>query len=273
VIGTLTFVPSGDRRAKVLVQVVMAVKGARPEDCAAQPDKCSVAKRSFSFIEHSSRRLPVILRGQCLGKVCGEGETCVLGGACVAVEAACLTEACGVTTPPSSTPEPLDGGAGCTNGDVRCTGTRLEECRGGAFVLRDLCATPELCQQHVGATCAIPAPSVCVPSEKKCDGKSVVQCRSDGTAFDPLVVCPVTCSAIVGPAHCITPVCVPNERKCDFECIVSGPSRGTSAEDCLLRCNADGTAFAFEANCGTAQHDLFSDSCRPAPLNGGAECF
>jgi hypothetical protein len=230
-IGTLTFVPSADRDAKVVVEVVLAVKGVSPESCGAQPDKCIVARRAFSFIEHSSRRLPVVLRGQCLGKVCGGGETCVKGGVCVPIEVACLIEECFPETTPAGPPPPIttpdSGTAACTNGAVRCAGERLEECKDGAFELRDVCATSALCEQRSGTSCAKP----------------------------------------------VAPTCTPGEKKCDSACEISGRANGSSADDCVVACNAEGTAFAFVQNCGIAQHATFSDSCRPAPTAGGAECF
>jgi hypothetical protein len=141
----------------------------------------------------------------------------------------------------------------------------------GSFVLRDLCDTPDLCQQRSGTTCAKAQPGTCNAGETKCVGASVLQCRSDGTGFDTLVVCSGACTAVGGPARCIT--CAPGERRCDSACEISGPGKGTTADDCLVKCNAEGTAFVFEQNCGIAQHGMFSDSCRPAPANGGAECF
>jgi hypothetical protein len=289
-IGTLTFVPSGDRDAKVVVEVVLAVKGVTPEQCGQQPDKCIFAKRTFSFIEHSSRRLRVVLRSTCLGKVCGPGETCVEDGSCVGIEAACQTEGCGAEPPPAPTstggPPTVgpDGGTlppgppACTSGDTRCggaSGSLIEVCRNDRFEPADLCDSPALCEARVGTSCSVIAPiPICPPNQVKCDGQNLVSCNAAGTAV-AVVACERVCAAVAAGFRCA--FCVPGQKDCDRACDISraeNPDNGTTADDCLLRCRADGSGYAFEQNCGRAQQTTVSDSCRfNVAVPGGAECF
>jgi hypothetical protein len=108
-IGSVAFVPNGDRSGRAAVKVVMAV-GQRPEACDAHPEACIVATRSFAYVEHRALLLPVRLRAECLGKVCPDDQTCSTGGACVPNAVDCVASECALRAerPP---PGPADAGA------------------------------------------------------------------------------------------------------------------------------------------------------------------
>ncbi len=90
-IGSLVVVPSGDRTARVTLEVTTTADGSDPEICGhrelpmAARAQCIVARRSFAFIEHKSWPLPVVLYAVCKGQLCEAtaGETCSFTGACV----------------------------------------------------------------------------------------------------------------------------------------------------------------------------------------------
>ncbi len=105
-IGSIVFTPSKGRDGAAAVKVVMAV-GGRVEECDARPDRCIVASRSFSYLEHRSLRLPVRLLAECKGKQCPEGTTCGPGRTCVPDGVRCVGDACDL--PPAATP-PDDAG-------------------------------------------------------------------------------------------------------------------------------------------------------------------
>lgn len=90
-IGSLVIVPSGDRDARVNVQVTMTTNGRPTSDCVPSedadkkqvlPDFCIVARRSFAFISHTSRVLPIKLYDACRGVGCAAEQTCGAGGGC-----------------------------------------------------------------------------------------------------------------------------------------------------------------------------------------------
>ncbi len=60
-IGSLVIVPSGYRDARVNVQVLMTTNGAPTKECMAPvvPFHGIVARRSVSFLERESLRIPV----------------------------------------------------------------------------------------------------------------------------------------------------------------------------------------------------------------------
>lgn len=93
-IGTLVFVPSGNREGEVSVKAILAQNGKLPVACDSDPADCIIATRSFSFVEHESRRVPIRLLKSCLGKKCGPGETCAPDGTCISDHVTCDGESC-----------------------------------------------------------------------------------------------------------------------------------------------------------------------------------
>jgi hypothetical protein len=59
----------------------------------------------------------------------------------------------------------------------------------------------------------------------------------------------------------LTQICTPLTTTCDFGCFFNG---GPSTDDCIIICNASGTAWKTVANCGFAQNGQTSSSCRNA---------
>jgi hypothetical protein len=108
-IGSLVFVPSADREGRASVKVVLA-RGQDPSQCDAHPEACVVATRSFSFVKHASRRLPIQLLGECVGKVCADGLTCGRGGVCVSDAVVCASGEC--TLPAEEPPVSAVGDSG-----------------------------------------------------------------------------------------------------------------------------------------------------------------
>ncbi len=94
-IGSLVFLPSGDANGRAAVKVVLARKR-NVAECEAHPEDCIVATRSFSFVKHLSRRVPIRMLSACLGKQCPDGQTCGAGGVCVSNEVTCTSDDCDV---------------------------------------------------------------------------------------------------------------------------------------------------------------------------------
>jgi hypothetical protein len=103
-IGTLTILPSGSDDGDAAIKAVLAIGGKDPTTCDADPANCIVATRSFSFVAHTTRRLPIVLSQECLGKKCPDGQTCGAGGACISNAVTCGGGGC-------SLPGESDGGA------------------------------------------------------------------------------------------------------------------------------------------------------------------
>jgi hypothetical protein len=91
-IGTLVVTPSGGDGAVV---VVAAFGNARPDDCIAPRfgPGCIVARRKFSFVDHTPVTLPIVLDPACAGVPCDENSTCV-GAKCVTSKVDCASGTC-----------------------------------------------------------------------------------------------------------------------------------------------------------------------------------
>jgi hypothetical protein len=64
----------------------------------------------------------------------------------------------------------------------------------------------------------------------------------------------------------VTQICTPGQETCDIGCFYDG---GPSTDDCIIKCNATGTAWLTIASCGWAQNFPFSASClnsQPHPV-------
>jgi hypothetical protein len=93
-LGTVVIIPSGDREAKVSVRLVAGVGEKAAETCieglqggetASTIESCVVARRSIAFLPSRPFTLPIGLWSACVGKVCGDGLTCV-DGKCITDE-------------------------------------------------------------------------------------------------------------------------------------------------------------------------------------------
>jgi hypothetical protein len=92
-IGDLVVIPHGARDARVSVEAVLAVGGLLPESCSDPKNKnnCVVARRTFRFIEHDARTLPIVLRSDCLGVTCDDPSTTCEHASCVSADVAATT--------------------------------------------------------------------------------------------------------------------------------------------------------------------------------------
>jgi len=100
-IGTLVVTPgqsSGTVVVSAGINLVVngaVVPGPDPASCAdaTMSKQCIIARRSFSFIDHTSLTLPIDLDPLCVGKVCDPASTCFKGG-CVPDTVGCQGESC-----------------------------------------------------------------------------------------------------------------------------------------------------------------------------------
>ncbi|MBX3200608.1 MAG: serine/threonine protein kinase [Labilithrix sp.] len=125
-IGSLVFVPSGSADGRAGVKVVLA-RGRSTGECDAHPEDCIVATRSFSFVKHLSRRVPIRMLSECLGKRCPEGQTCGAGGVCVSDAVTCESDDCGLDG--GGAPDAADVVVDAGDADVGATLPRVP-CRG-----------------------------------------------------------------------------------------------------------------------------------------------
>jgi hypothetical protein len=98
-IGTLVVTPGG-AGGTIVVAAGVRVGGAPapdPADCAtaANAKSCIVARRSFSFLDHTSLTLPIELDPLCVGQACDPASTC-FKGSCVDATVSCVGADCGL---------------------------------------------------------------------------------------------------------------------------------------------------------------------------------
>lgn len=103
-VGTLIVTPGDTGRGAVVV--VVGYRGATPESCKPPKyDGCIVARRRFSFAEHTSLEMPITIDPDCAGVECPVDATC-RAGACFGSEVA-VGERCpgGVCEQPGEPPK------------------------------------------------------------------------------------------------------------------------------------------------------------------------
>jgi hypothetical protein len=107
-IGTLVVVPSGSADGRAGIKAILSRNGKPPSDCTPENlADCIVATRGFSFVEHTSRRVPIRFLKDCIGTPCPEGQTCIAGGKCVSDQVTCEGTDCAL---PEERPATRDGG-------------------------------------------------------------------------------------------------------------------------------------------------------------------
>lgn len=126
-IGSLVLVPSGDSD-RFAIRVVTGLNKT-PEECVRDGYKggCIVARRTATFVEHSSLVLPIRMQTACLDRPCADDESCE-DGRCVPL--ACAgAESCGGDGG-------VEGGGGCGAGEyLSADGCRSwTSCLPGQFV-------------------------------------------------------------------------------------------------------------------------------------------
>ena len=98
-IGTLVLTP-GASTGTVVVAAGVPLNGKPAPDPATCADpaiakSCIIARRSFSFVDHTSLTLPIELDPLCVGKACEPASTC-FKGACVDATVSCDGSSCGL---------------------------------------------------------------------------------------------------------------------------------------------------------------------------------
>lgn len=89
---------------------------------------------------------------------------------------------------------------------------------------------------------------VCDPGKRRCNGKNVEECNSEGTGWDFVKTCPNGCSG----GKCISTVCTPGSLRCN----------GNNVE----RCKSDGSGWSFVKTC---EHGCEGAGvCKSAPVAG-----
>jgi hypothetical protein len=85
-----------------------------------------------------------------------------------------------------------------------------------------------------------PPRAVCEPTERRCSGSALEQCRADGSGFDPVTNCgtPQLCNQGAGRCN----ACVPGARRCQDAttvavCDAAGLTEQASACDVLEACS------------------------------------
>lgn len=120
-LGDLVLTP-GDRagrsarvtvKARVAFGVDASGRRRQPADCERDASGCIFASRTFTYASHEQRRAPVRLYRDCIGKACGEGETCIQGAACVPDQVVCAGDDCAVA---GEAPASTGGGRGDDGG-------------------------------------------------------------------------------------------------------------------------------------------------------------
>jgi len=89
---------------------------------------------------------------------------------------------------------------------------------------------------------------ICKPGKRKCDGKDIVECNSEGTGWDFVKTCPSGCSG----GRCIDTVCTPNAFRCN----------GDNVE----QCKSDGSGWRFVKTCDYGCEG--AGVCKSAPVSG-----
>lgn len=101
-IGTLVFLPSGSKDGSAAVKAVLTLNNKSPAECDSNPADCIVATRTFSFVAHESRKLPIRLLRECLNARCPEGFTCVGLNQCARTECPPGDETCNLAPDPDA---------------------------------------------------------------------------------------------------------------------------------------------------------------------------
>lgn len=211
-IGTLVVTPSGNDGAVV---VVAAFGGARADDCVAPRfgPGCIVARRKFSFVDHTAVTLPIVLDPVCAGVPCNENSTCV-GAKCVDSKVNCSGGTCsepgvkladgGVEAVDAQSPldsaTPDDGALADSGGDTDAGDAATDASEGGSFTDAGVgyCPAAVTCVGSALGCAVAPGPpsccysptAVCINAGAACSGLSGC-CRSSDD-----------CTANVGDVCC-----------------------------------------------------------------------
>jgi hypothetical protein len=243
-VGTLVVTPSDPMRAAIVVAAAYGSQrdpaGCRPsEDPAHNFENCIVARRTFSFVEHSQLTMPIVLDPDCLNVPCDSLSTCKHGqcydSSVVATgnrfdEPDKPSDAGGVTKPPPPPPPPAPNDGGNDSGDG---GSKLPYCAVD------------------GLHCA----SKTTRTDMLCTGTTQPCCDSAGVA-----TCGATCG--VDPNYC----CDESDCAPGYSCS-RDPAKGGGPGQCFGETTCiGGTLYCNGARCGSGE------SCCATPASATPVC-
>ncbi|HEY3498733.1 MAG TPA: hypothetical protein VGK73_28775 [Polyangiaceae bacterium] len=145
--------------------------------------------------------------------------------------------------------EPAPLASVCSPQEQRCNGQFLLACTsdGSDWVLRDTCATSDLCDSENGLC------ERCERGELRCDGSTRQECKATGDGWEEREIC--SAAGMCNPTYCGT--CAPGE----YACRGTGDAAGRE----LWECGPDSTWSIQVATCATAGLcDLSIDASRGA---------
>lgn len=233
-VGTLVLTPSSGEGAVV---VIAAFGKAKPSDCQAPnfAPECIVARRRFSFVDHTPISLPVVLDPSCAGVPCNENSTCV-GKKCVDSRVECATGTC--TDPGGPGLVEVDGASPLVDAPISSDGDANEP-KDGEADARDsevdsgnddggprsgTCPTPNVCHDTNNTTCNMLVPmccfngnaASCVPFNTAACAKISACCR-DANDCGPGDVC---CASTASPMDGVTQMVCKKDSECPLQQIV-----------------------------------------------------
>lgn len=329
VVGTLVLLPSGSNDLTVEVLVVAGVELAGPaaevdplrlssEGCqelirvggvgAIQGKPCILVRRRLGFVEHTKLELPIDLDTRCIGKKCGEDESCFKGN-CVPIDVDCNASGC---VEPETCPEKCD--EFCTSGNSTCVDNacqcfpcdetacaaacglkhQIGECEDDVCLCRPACdqaeCTAECMGECVGATCGCSScdADVCEAGGPSCQCQgSSGQCACIGPCDEDdceTLDCGAfgfvgACGQLMGKDAC---VCACQDAECDMDCEFGGSCQagvcGCNSEcvdaDCVGQCSTEWKKDqCYDGGClCMCDPTLCAQSCDGVPGSMGSHC-
>ena len=193
-IGTLVVTPGGSG-GTIVVAAGVAVGGVAapdPTTCAMTENAkhCIIARRSFSFISHSSLTLPIELDPLCLGKACDPASTC-FKGSCVNAAVTCSGSDCGLAQENPGQGMGSGTEAGSSDGayDAELDGMSFEDVtppdtRSDATMIAD--AMPDAVGMDAGSLpmCGFIAFNMGIPNSASCDPANTFGTVTPGACGD-----------------------------------------------------------------------------------------
>jgi alpha-tubulin suppressor-like RCC1 family protein len=158
----------------------------------------------------------------------------------------------------------------CESGSFRCTGTKLETCAMGNFVLNKDCGASQVCRADIG-TC-----SACLPNTASCSGNTLTKCNATGSAKTTTVCGAGLCDATEG----VCDECTGSTRRCSSSalqlCNAQGKFETISQCATAALCNTNGcvapACAAGERRCAPGRQPQVCPADRTGFVNDGGAC-
>jgi len=286
-VGTLVLLPSGSDDLTVEVLVVAGVELAGPsseisplklssEDCqelirtggvgAIQGKPCILVRRRLGFVEHTKLELPIDLDTRCIGKKCGEDQSCFKGN-CVEIGINCDSGGC---DQPITCEEKCDevcasGNSECVDTACNCLACDAEICAATCGLSQaigecqdDVCLCKPACDQ---AACSAECGGECALAQCNCESCDAEACTGMGCECQGT---PESCACF---GACDPPVCATQD--CDFgqlgEC-----GEINNQEACICACDGPTCDMAceFGGSCNAAGFCACNSQCLDAQCVG-----